>query len=150
MVSSDWPTARAALVTVLAAVHGVDRVVVAPPQGAAGLPPGTTTVMLTPPARTTARTPGGRTEVRYTVTATVLRLMASSPETASLEVDSVVESINAAMESHITLGGAVTVAGPFDWSAALAVEYPPNSGVWFVGMSGTMPLTFVRDYMRAA
>lgn len=148
-MSGTWPDARAALAAALAAAPGVDRVLIAPPTGAAAMSAGVT-VMMTPPARSTVRSPGGRTEVRYTLNATVLRLMGGDPEASSLEVDDAVEAINVVMEAHVTLGGTATVAGAFDWAAAVVVEYPPGSGVWFIGMTGTTTLIIVRDYLRAA
>ena len=146
-----WPQARAALVRALAAVAAVDAAHPYLPWSNEPLKRGTH-VLIAPPARSSERTPGGRTAKTYTVRLTVMRLLGppDGHEAAFLAVDDAVEAIDAALEGHITLGGAATSTGAATWQAATVADWPPESRIWFVVMSGTLPVDITRTYEREA
>ena len=144
----SWPAARAALLDALEDVDEVTAVFAAPPASGEALRNGVT-AMLVPPARASSRTPGGRTEKVYTTDIIVMALLASDGVRASTLVDDAVEAIDAAMESHITLGGTATTTGAIAWSAATVDEYPPGSGLWYVNLRGTMPITIIASHDRS-
>lgn len=146
-----WPAARDALAAAVAAVEAVDSVVTAAPRTAAALRSGTVAVVPeAPPARSSRRTPGGRTETVYRLSLTVARNVGSDPAAAALAVDAAVEAIDAALEQHITLGGAATATEAPDWTEATVADWPPGSGVNIVSMTADIPVMFVRTYRREA
>ena len=145
-----WAATRAALIAVLDDVTEIDHVLVAPPWAGAELRQGMTAI-LTPPARTSDRQPSCTTEHTYRQQCTVMTLLnIRDVEPATRLVDAAVEAIDTEMELHVTLGGTATSCGPFAWEQAIATDYSPGSGVWFVSMTGTAEIIRIVDVDRRA
>ena len=138
-----WPEARAALADALAAVDGVDRVQLTPPV-AGQLRFRGVLVALTPPGRTTARSPGRRQKV-VAARAVVLTPLptAGGVEAAALRVDAAVEAIDDAMSGEVSLGGAAASADPWAWSEMELTESTPGAGDWYLAMRGSMRIVLV-------
>lgn len=145
-----WRAARTALAAILADVAEVDVVLTVDPTSAAALGRGVAAVIPpAPPARSSRRTPGGRTEKTYQVNLTLTRLFAANSDAAALAIDAAVEAIDDALESHITLGGAATTTEGASWTEPIVADYPPGSKIEFMMMTATIPVTLIRTYQRA-
>ena len=143
-----WADASAELLTALNNVTELDAVFAAPPTSGAALRRGVT-AMLSPPARTSERRPGCTTERTYRQAVAVMTPFGTDVVAASTAVDKAVEAIDVEMELHVTLGGTATTCGPFAWQSAIVADYPPESGQWFVAMTGIAEIVMIVDVERA-
>jgi len=144
-----WLAAAQRLEAVLGDLAEVDNVFSLPPLSSDEVRVGVS-AMLLPPARTTLRQAGGSTVKMYTQQVTLMSLIADRPETAAARVDAAVEAVDAAMESQVTLGGLVTVCGPFQWQEGFAQEMPEDSGIWYAHMVGAAEIRRTIGYYRSA
>ena len=142
-----WADARTALLAALNNVDELDSVLAAPPASGAALRKGVS-AMLTPPARTSDRRPSCSTRRTYRQPIAVMTPFGSDVESASTAVDNAVEAVDVEMELHVTLGGTATSCGPFVWESAIAADYPPNSGLWFVAVTGSAEIVLIVDVDR--
>lgn len=142
-----WDEARNALKAALENVARIDVVHLAPPESYTAL--GDVSAVLLPPQRSTTRRPGD-TEATYNQRIQILAAAGPDIEAASIRLDNTIEAVIDEMEEHVTLSGEATYCGPFEFSEATVVEYPPGSGAWFVSMIGTASITVTSSAARAA
>ena len=144
----SWTAARDELLDVLRTVDELDALLVAPPEAISEARVGVTGFLL-PPARASVRRAGPVTERRYSQRLIVRAAAGDRPEPAMLAVDAAVEAIDTEMERHVILGGKVTSIGPFSWGESYAVQWPPETGVFFVGMDATTEIVIVVNVDRS-
>ena len=99
-------------------------------------------VMLLPPARSTVRYSGNVKKKVYQQRVTLLHSIGSGNERAvGVAVDAAAEAIDDVMDGQVALGGEAVVVSAPTWEDADLTDYPPGSGKYFVGMSGTIQIT---------